>query len=59
LVDLGVNLRLGEHAAEAVCIALWAAGCRLARVDGVADASTITTLRDLIAQIATDRPAIG
>jgi hypothetical protein len=36
LVDLGVGLRLGEHAAEAVCIALWAAGCRLARVDGVA-----------------------
>jgi hypothetical protein len=36
MVDLGVGLRLGEHAAEAVCIALWAAGCRLARVDGVA-----------------------
>ncbi len=32
---------------------------RQARVDGVADASTITTLRDLIAQIATDSPAIG
>lgn len=36
MVDLGVGLRLGEHAAEAVCIALWAAGCRLAPVDGVA-----------------------
>ena len=36
MVDLGVGLRLGEHAAEAVCIALWAAGCRLAPVDGTA-----------------------
>ncbi len=36
MVDLGVGLRLGEHAAEAVCIALKADGRRLVRVDGVA-----------------------
>ena len=36
MVDLGVGLHLGEHAAEAVCIALKADGRRLVRVDGVA-----------------------
>jgi hypothetical protein len=29
VVDLGVGLTLGGHEAEAVCLALWAAGCRL------------------------------
>lgn len=39
VIDLGVGLTLNGHEAEAVCLALWAAGCRLGEPEGASDAT--------------------